>query len=229
MIDENFAALETAIRGRHSTRAFLDTPVPAENIEHILALAARAPSGCNMQPWRAHVLTGPARQRVVEATCHAYDREPGQHVSEYVHTPAEFFEPFQSRRRTMGVALYGLAGIPKGDKAGMRAQQRRNYEFFGAPVGLLFTVHRDLPIASFIGYGAFVQNIMLAAQAMGLGTCFQTAWCDYHRVIAPALGFKPEEMLLGGMALGYADPSAPINHLQTERVPMSEFAAFRHD
>lgn len=226
-MSENYAQfVETAIRNRHTSRAFYPTPVSNELVSHILDVASRAPSGCNMQPWRVHVLTGTTRQDVVDAVCHAFDTEPGQHVSEYQHTPDEFFDPFQTRRRKMGVALYGLAGIPKGDKEATRLQQRRNYTFFDAPVGLIFTVHRDLPIASFIGFGAFMQNIMVCAESHGLGTCFQTAWCDYHRIIAPKLNFAKEDLLIGGMALGYPDKEAPVNQLRTERVPVSEFAVF---
>ena len=226
MSETSARLVETAIQHRHTSRAFLSDPVSDELIGHMLTVASRAPSGCNMQPWRVHVLKGQARDDIVSAVCHAFDTAPREHVSEYEHTPETFFEPFQSRRRKMGVALYGLAGIPKGDKEATRLQQRRNYTFFDAPVGLIFTVHRDLPIASFIGFGAFMQNLMVCAESHGLGTCFQTAWCDYHRLIAPRLGFAQEDLLIGGMALGYPDETAAVNQLRTERVPLSEFAVF---
>jgi nitroreductase len=221
--------IDTAIQNRRSYRAFKNDSVPIDLVRNILEVASHAPSGCNSQPWRVHVLTGAARQNIVEAVCHAYETERDQHVSEYQHTPPEFFEPFLSRRRKMGFKLYELAGIPKGDKESMHIQQRRNYTFFDAPVGLLVTVNRDLPFASFIACGAFVQNIMVSAQSHGLGSCFQTAWCDYHRVIAPKLNFWKEEMLLGGISLGYPDMDAPINQLHTERVPVSEFAVFHQE
>ncbi len=139
MSSHSALTVEAAIQHRRTTRAFRPDPVSNELVSHILEVASRAPSGCNMQPWRVHVVTDAARQRLVDAVCHAYDTERDQHVSEYQHTPEDFFEPFQSRRRKMGVTLYGLADIPKGDKEGMRAQHRRNYTFFDAPVGLLFT------------------------------------------------------------------------------------------
>lgn len=218
--------VDAVIQNRHSVRAFRSDEVPAALIGHILEVASHAPSGCNMQPWRVHVLTGSALQRTVGAVCHAFEHEPERHSTEFQHSPTEYFEPFQGRRRTMGFAMYGLIGIEKGDKEGMRVQHRRNFEFFDAPVGLLFTIHRNLPAAALIGYGAFLQSIMVSAQAHGLDTCFQTAWCDYHRVLARELDFGPDEMLLGGMALGYAEPDAAVNRLRTERTPVSEFATF---
>lgn len=226
MTNDHASIIDSVIDARHSVRAYRPDPVPADLVERILDVAARAPSGCNGQPWRVYVLTEEARQRVVDAVCHAYDSEHGLHQSEWQHTPPEFFEPYLSRRRKMGFALYGLAGIEKGDKERMRMQQRRNYEFFDAPVGLLFTVHRDLPPGSLLGYGAFLQNIMVSARGHGLDTCFQTGWADYHRVISPIIGYGKEELLLGGMALGFADPNAPVNTLRTEREPLAGFASF---
>ena len=225
--NEMHSIVDTAINNRRSVRAFRNSPVQVELLGDILEVAARAPSGCNMQPWRVYVLTGGARQRVVDAVCHAYDYESGQHTTEFQHSPDAYFEPYQSRRRQMGFAMYGLVGIEKGDKEHMRLQHRRNFDFFGAPVGMFFTVHRDLPAASLIGYGAFLQNIMLLAQEHGIGSCYQTAWCDYHRVISRELSFGSEEILMGGMALGYADMDAPVNQLRTERAPLAEFAIFQ--
>lgn len=207
-------------------RAFRKESVPRDVISNILEVASRAPSGSNMQPWRVYVLTDDARQRIVDAVCQAYRNEPGQHISEYQHSPSEYFEPYLSRRRKMGFAMYSLVGIEKGDKERMRQQHLRNYEFFGAPVGLIFTINRNLPASSFIEYGTFLQNIMISARGHGLDTCMQTGWSDYHRVISPELRFGAEEMLLGGMSLGYADTEDPVNKLVTERSPLSDFATF---
>ena len=182
-----------------------------------------------MQPWRVYVLTGEALRRVTDAVCHAYDYESGRHITEFQHAPDAYFEPYQSRRRKMGFAMYGLVGIDKGDKERMHMQQRLNFEFFGAPVGMFFTLHRDLPVASLIGYGAFLQNVMLSAEGHGMGSCFQTGWCDYHTVVSRELNFGNEETLIGGMALGYADMDAPINQLCTERVPLSAFSIFHRE
>ncbi len=221
--------VDATIESRRSVRAFRNDTVPLETIRHILEVAARAPSSANMQPWRVYVLTGAALRRTIDAVCLAFDTEQGQHTSEYQYFPTEFFEPYLSRRRKMGLSMYALLGIEKGDKERMLLQHRRNYEFFGAPVGLIFTMHRKLPAASFIEYGAFLENIMISARGHGLDTCPQTGWSDYHRVIARELPLEPDEMLIGGMPIGYAASEDPVNQLQTERSPLSEFATFLQD
>lgn len=209
-------------------RAFLPTPVARETVAEILAIARRAPSGTNLQPWRVHVLSGAARQRLVDAVCAAYDLGDAGHVPEYDYYPAEFFEPYLSRRRAIGFGLYGLLGIGRGDTARMRAQMRRNYEFFGAPVGLIFSIDRRMGRGGWLDYGTFLQNVMLAARARGLDTCPQVAWLPYHRIIAGELGFAAEEQLVCGMCLGHADPEAVENRLSTARAALDEFVVF-HD
>ncbi|WP_310448872.1 nitroreductase [Sulfuritalea sp.] len=222
------AALDAVMAGRHSVRAFLPTTVPRELLAEILSMARRAPSGTNLQPWRVHVLSGAARQRLVEAVCAAYDADEPGHRAEYNYYPAEFFEPYLARRRKIGWGLYGLLGIVKGDAPKMRAQMRRNYEFFGAPVGLIFSIDRRMGQGGWLDYGMFLQGVMLAARARGLDTCPQVAWLDYHRIIAEVLGFGPQEQLVCGMSLGYADAAAVENSLATERAALDEFVAF-HD
>lgn len=212
--------------GRHSVRAFLPREVPRVLVTEILAIAGRAPSGTNLQPWRVHVLTGTTRQRLVDAVCAAYDsREPG-HRAEYDYYPDKFFEPYLARRRKIGWGLYGLLGIGKGDAARMNAQMRRNFEFFGAPTGLIFSIDRRMGQGSWLDYGMFLQSVMLAARARGLDTCPQVSWLDYHRIIGETLGFGPQEQLVCGMALGYADPQAVENSLCTERADLDEFVVF---
>ena len=222
------ATVDAAMSGRHAVRAFLPRDVPRELLAEILSIASRAPSGTNLQPWRVHVLTGATRQRLVDAVCAAYDGDERGHRAEYNYYPAEFFEPYLARRRQIGWGLYGLLGIGKGDKPKMRAQMRRNYEFFGAPVGLVFSIDRRMGQGSWLDYGMFLQDVMLAARARGLDTCPQVAWLAYHRIIAGVLGFGAQEQLVCGMSLGYADPAAIENSLRTERAALDEFVVF-HD
>ena len=218
--------VDAVMAGRHAVRAFLPRAVPRDTLAEILAIASRAPSGTNLQPWRVHVLTGAARQRLVDAVCRAYDSEERGHSAEYNYYPAEFFEPYLARRRQIGWGLYGLLGIGKADKAGMRAQMRRNYEFFGAPVGLIFSIARRMGQGSWLDYGMFLQSVMIAARARGLDTCPQAAFLRFHRIILDHLGAPPGEQLVCGMSLGHADPAAPENRLVTERAPVAEFTRF---
>jgi len=220
--------VDHAIVSRRAVRAFLPTPVPRAMIEEILAVAARAPSGTNTQPWKVTVLTGAARQRLVDAIVAAYDdpRERQSQREEYAYYPKQWVEPYVARRRKVGWDLYGLLGIGRDDKAGMQAQHRRNYRFFDAPVGLIFTIDRILEQGSWLDYGMFLQNIMIAARARGLDTCPQAAFTQFHRVIGEQLALPPSEMVVCGMSLGYADPSRIENTLVTEREPVGGFARF---
>ncbi|BDU69272.1 nitroreductase [Geothrix oryzae] len=222
------ALVDAAITGRRSIRAFQPTPVPRAAVEDILRVASRAPSGTNLQPWQVHVLTGAALARLSDRILAIYadPAELARHEREYDYYPKEWTSPYLERRRKVGWDLYGLLGIAKSDRAGMHAQHGRNYRFFDAPVGLIFTMDRILQVGSWLDYGMFLQNIMVAARARGLDTCPQAAFTQFHRVIAEELGLGPEQMVICGMALGYADPSAPENALVTERAPVSEFARF---
>ncbi|HEX8664804.1 MAG TPA: nitroreductase [Beijerinckiaceae bacterium] len=217
--------VEAAIAGRRSVRAFLPTPVPRALVERILDVAARAPSGTNMQPWRVRVLAGAAKERLSAALMRA-EAEGSPHEAEYRYYPQEFFEPYLSRRRKVGWDLYGLLGIARGETGRMRAQHARNLLFFDAPVGLIFTIDRRLEIGSWLDYGIFLGNVMTAARGHGLDTCAQAAFAPFHEAIRAHLGLDPEEVVVCGMSLGYEDPSAPENALRTDRVPAREFASF---
>ena len=225
------AAVDAAITSRHSMRAFLATPVPRETVETILRVAAQAPSGTNTQPWQVHVLTGAAKQRLSDRISAIYENpvELATHREEYDYYPKEWASPYLERRRKVGWDLYGLLGIAKTDKAAMHRQHGRNYRFFDAPVGLIFSIDRVMRQGSWMDYGMFLQNIMVAARARGLHTCPQAAFTQFHRVIAEELSFKPEQMLVCGMSLGYADPAAVENTLVTERADVAEFARFIED
>lgn len=222
------AAVDAAIASRRSIRRFLPTPVPRETIEAILAVAARAPSGTNTQPWRVRVLQGEARQALSRRLRAVHD-DPAQlarQQEEYAYYPTQWVSPYLERRRKVGWDLYGLLGLGRADKAGMHAQHGRNYDFFDAPVGLIFTIDRVMQQGSWLDYGMFLQNVMLAARARGLDTCPQAAFTAFHRVIAEQLGFEAGEMLVCGMALGHADPQAVENSLVTERAPVAAFTRF---
>lgn len=180
-----------------------------------------------MQPWRAYVVAGEARDRLCAAVQAVFDA-PDPHLAQEVpYYPDRFFEPYLSRRRTVGWGLYSTLGIARGEDARMKAQHRRNFQFFDAPVGMMFTIHRDLATGSWLDYGMFLENVMIAARGRGLDTCPQAAWARFHTVMRPILGIAPEEIIVCGMALGYADPDAPENGLVTERAPAREFARFR--
>jgi nitroreductase len=219
-------AVDRAITSRRSVRRFLPTPVPAATVESIQDAAARAPSGTNMQPWRGYALAGASKDALVDAVQTALDAaEPG-HQQEVSYYPDSFFEPYLSRRRAVGWDLYGLLGIGKGEAAKMKAQHRRNFQFFDAPVGMIFTIDRRLATGSWLDYGMFLENIMVAARGRGLDTCAQAAWTHYHRAIRPVLGLTDEETVVCGMALGHADLDAVENSLVTARAPARSFMRF---
>jgi nitroreductase len=220
--------IDRVITGRKSIRAFHPTPLPDGMLDEILEVAARAPSGGNMQPWHVHVLEGAALKRFVEAACYAYDFQPEERRTEYEYYPTEFFEPYAARRRKVGWDLYGLLGIERGDKGKMKAQQRRNFEFFGAPTGLIFTIDRRLAQGSWVDHGMFLQNIITAARIRGIESCAQASWMEYPGVVARELKIPSHEIVVCGMALGYADRFAVENSLQTEREPLSAFVT-RHE
>ena len=224
-------AVDNAITSRRSLRAFLPTPVPRQTIEDILAVASRAPSGVNTQPWKVTVLTGQAKASLSNKILAAHDANAaaasvGADVGEYDYYPTEWVSPYIERRRKIGWDLYGLLGIGKADKARMHTQHGRNYRFFDAPVGLIFSIDRILRQGSWLDYGMFLENIMVAARGRGLDTCPQAAFIGFHHVIAEQLQLPAGEMVVCGMSLGYADESAIENRLVTERVPVSAFARF---
>ncbi|HEX5373493.1 MAG TPA: nitroreductase [Aquabacterium sp.] len=226
---ESVAAVDHAITSRRSMRRFLPTEVPRDVIEDILRVAARAPSGTNAQPWEVHVLTGASRQGLVDKVLSAAaGTDTSQRYTEqYDYYPKEWIAPFIDRRRKVGWDLYGLLGIEKSNRMGMQMQQARNFMYFDAPVGLVFTMHPIMGRGSLLDYGMFLQNIMVAARARGLDTCPQAAWNSFHSVILGHLGLDPtQHMMVASMALGHADPGAIENTLLTERESVSTFTRF---
>jgi nitroreductase len=225
---EASAAVDAAITSRQSIRAFLPTAVPRQTIEELLAIASRAPSGTNTQPWKVHVLTGMAKAALTRKIRAAYD-DPAQralHQEEYAYYPTEWHSPYIDRRRKVGWDLYGLLGIGKTDKARMHEQHGRNYAFFDAPVGLIFTIDRAMQQGSWLDYGMFLQSLMVAARGRGLDTCPQAAFMQYHRIIEEHLVLPAQDMVVCGMSLGWADTQAVENSLVTEREAVTGFTRF---
>ena len=219
-------AIARALLTRRSIRGFRPTPVPRATIEAILALAARAPSGTNCQPWKVYVCVGAVRDALSRELVAAHFADDGTHVEEYAYYPRRWREPYLGRRRRLGWDLYGLLGIAKGDRAAAARQHARNYEFFGAPVGLFFTLDRDLENGSWLDCGMFIQSVMIAARAFGLHTCPQAAFTPFHRIVRRHLGIPDGEILLCGMALGDIDEGEQANALNTVREPVHAFTRF---
>ncbi len=226
------ALVDDAILSRRSVRAFTPQAVPRGTIADILRVASRSPSGTNTQPWKVYVLQGASRDALVQKVCAAHDAihaNPAlaaHYCEEYDYYPGKWVSPYIDRRREIGWGLYGLLGIGKADKDKMHAQHQRNFRFFDAPVGLMFTIDRVMGRGSLVDYGMFLQNIMVAARARGLHTCPQAAWNGFCRIVLPHIGAGPDEMLVCGMALGHADRAHRVNMFETPRVPVENFTTW---
>jgi nitroreductase len=223
------ASVDEVIESRMSTRAFSQHEVPSALIREVLQIASRAPSGTNTQPWKVYVLQGASRQTLVDKVCAAHDAIRAapelakQYQEEYDYYPEKWVSPYVDRRRENGWGLYGLLGIGKGDKEEMHKQHQRNFCFFDAPIGLMFTIDRVMGRGSLLDYGMFLQTLMIAARARGLHTCPQAAWNAFPSLILPHIGAEEGEMLVCGMALGYADTTALVNTYVTPRIPVESF------
>jgi len=223
------ASFDDILRQRHSARAFLPQAVPEALITELLEMSARAPSGSNIQPWRVYVLQGPAKSRIEQKVCALHDelyinpQKIEDFKTEWTYYPRTWVSPFIERRRENGWGLYSLLGIEKGQKERMHQQHRKNFQFFGAPVGLFFTVHRSLEVGSMLDYGMFLQSLMLAAKSRGLDTCAQAAWNTFSEVIMSEIGASEDEKFICGMSLGWADPAQVVNAFDTPRVAAKEF------
>lgn len=229
---KNLNAVDEAITSRMSARAFTQESVPRALLEQILEVASRAPSGTNTQPWKVYVLQGASRDSLVEKICTAHDAVRANpelaknYKEEYDYYPTQWISPFIDRRRENGWSLYGLLGIGKADKDKMHAQHQRNYKFFDAPVGLMFTVNRVMGRGSMLDVGMLLQNVMVSARGHGLHTCPQAAWNGFANIIMPHIGAGEDEMLVCGMSLGYADETDKVNTFHTPRVKAAEFTTW---
>ncbi|OZI15832.1 nitroreductase [Bordetella genomosp. 7] len=220
--------VEQAIVSRQSVRGFLPKPVPQALIRRILQAAARAPSGSNIQPWKVHVVTGATRDALSRALLQTHERGERER-REYQYYPVNWRSPYLDRRRETGWGLYSLLGIQKGDREASARQHGRNYEFFGAPCVLLFTIDNDLDKGSWLDYGMFLQNIMIMARGCGLDTCPQAALANYPDIVKQHLRIPDNQIVACGIAIGYQDPDEPANQYRTTRVPVDEFAVFHGD
>jgi nitroreductase len=217
-----------ALATRMICRAFLPTPVPAATVRAILDAAKQSPSGGNLQPWRVYALAGAELAGLVALVRSRIPATPrGEEPVEYAVYPANLWEPFRSRRYKCGEDLYATIDVKREDKLGRLMQFARNFEFFGAPVGLMFCLDRRLGPPQWSDVGMYMQSVMLLAREHGLDTCAQEAWSAWHRTVREYLALPPDLMLFSGMALGYCDRSAPINRLRTERSALDEFAELR--
>jgi nitroreductase len=218
-------SVHDAIIGRQSIRAYLDRQVPRAVLERVLTTASRAPSGSNIQPWKVYVLEGAVKDELCRDLVARHEQgDEGKRA--YNYYPVSWREPYIGRRRQTGWGLYNLLGIGREEKAKMAAQMRQNFTFFGAPVGLIFTIDRDMEIGSWLDTGMFLQSLMIAARAEGLETCPQAAFANYHELIQAKLAIPAGEMVICGMAVGYGDPAAVINRFRTERIGLGEFVTW---
>jgi nitroreductase len=215
-----------AVRDRYSARAFLDRPVKRSLIEELLELTARAPSGGNLQPWHVDILSGEPLQVLKMRVSESLAASPRGEGTEFPVYPPALEEPWRNRRFRVGEQLYEAIGIPREDRGARLGQFARNYDLFGAPVGLFFSIERSFGPPQWAHLGMFIQTLMLLATERGLATCAQEAWAAVHKTVAEVLSIPASRMLYCGMALGWPDPDHPINGWRSEREPLHVFARF---
>lgn len=215
-----------AVAGRRSIRQFLPNPISKATIDHVLSSASRAPSGQNMQPWSMQVVTGATRARLCDEVVAAVRAD--ERSDEYAYFPTEIRPPYRARRRKVGFDLFDIYGVAQDDPAGRREALLRNFDFFGAPVGLFFTMERDWGYGAWIDIGNVMTNVMTLAPAFGLATCPQQVWAEYGAAVRRVVPLPDNHVLVSGMALGTPDPHAAVNRLLTERVSTGDFVRY-HD
>ncbi|MGA5464894.1 nitroreductase [Mycobacterium sp. NPDC050041] len=209
--------LDEVVRTRRSNRMFLpDRPVPRALLDEALELAMRAPSNSNTQPWQLFLATGDRRARLVAALLAAVDTTPPALAS------AGLPPKFAYRRMQSGALVYGAMGIERDDRQGRWNAQRRNWEFFGAPVAGVVCMHRDFGAVDALGVGMFLQTLLLALTERGVGTCVQVSIALYPEVVREQLEIGDDLSVLCGLSIGYPDPASPVNHLVMPRNPVSE-------
>jgi nitroreductase len=217
-----------ALKKRISVRKFLPTAVPEAQVKELLDAARWSPSGGNLQPWKVIALAG-AELAAVRELAHGgriASAKTTEEGSDPVYPP-QLWEPYRTRRYQVGEDMYELLGVKREDRAGRLAHVARNFEFFGAPVGLFFVIDRRLGRAQWAHLGMFMQSLALVAVERELGTCMQEFWALLRESLHRHFGLPETDMVYCGMALGHPDTSAAVNQLRSTRVAVEEFATFR--
>lgn len=217
-----------AVTQRRSVRDFGGDPVSSTLVREILETARCAPSGGNLQPWHVHIVGGHTYRKLIDATQTQFDINPSGEPLYHHPYPPDLTEIYRERRRTIGHQLYEIVGVKRGDRTAKLQYLRRNYEFFGAPVGMIFTIEQQMEPLQWVDLGMFIQTIMLLATEQGLATCCQGAWSLFTPIIRETLGIANHHIVACGMAMGYADDTALINRLESQRASLDEIATF-HD
>lgn len=225
-LDSVVNPIDAALLSRRAVRGYLSRPVTRETVEHLLKVAARMPSGYNMQPWQVFVVSGPAKQRLTADVMEARVHHPEEKSEEYQYYPKSWRSPYSERRKDFGDQIYGLAGVKREDEAAMFRHVGRNYEFFGAPVGLFFAIDKDLEVGSWLDCGMFIAGVMIAARAQGLHTCPQVAWAPWHRIVRRHVAIPESMTLLCGMSLGFEDETTDVNQARMDRSDIKNWATF---
>jgi nitroreductase len=215
-----------AINSRRSMRTFKSDPVPRQDVEWIVSTASRAASNGNLQPWKLYITMDKARERLSAAILKAMDEGDLGPGGEYDVYPKEFTPVYDARRKLVGKQLYTLLAVPRGDAGGMQKQFRRNYLFFDAPVGMILCVERRMGSGQWIDCGIFLDQLMLLAREKSLHTCPQAAFSRFPHVLRRELKIPDDQIVICGLAIGYADPDAVPNNLITERAPLQDFATW---
>ena len=215
-----------AVASRYSCRAFLPKPVPQTIVRDILERASRAPSAGNMQAWRVYAIAGQRVEALKALLAPRMNELPKGEGGDYRIYPDPMGEPYRARSFRVGELLYESIGVPRADKPARYKQYARNFQFFGAPVGLFFAVERAHGLAQWADIGGLLQTVMLLARGHGLHTCPQQAWVSWQKTMRTFLDLPDNLMVYSGMAMGYSDDSAPINQWRSPRAPVDEFASF---
>ena len=218
--------VQDAVASRYSCRAFLQTPIPESTVRDIIELAARAPSAGNMQPWRVYAIAGERVEALKALLLPRMNELPRAEGGEYRIYPDPMTEPYRSRRFAVGELLYKSINVPRADKSARYQQYARNFQFFGAPVGIFFALEKSFGVAQWADIGGLLQTVTLLARERGLHTCPQQAWVSWHRTLRAFLSLPDNLLVYSGMALGYADDLAPINSWRSPREPLTSFASF---